>query len=187
MTEAMDRVIVNAAIEKLITRTDDDGEAAKVVIAYGSNLNGPAHFNFEFSSHTTTDGGEVTGHSPGYGNISIKDKEREKHIEKTIGFTKERIGYYRLWKEQDGVLLFHHFWKSSRSTQPNKSERPDEYVLGYDEKTLKLRYLGIKRERVLTSFGFGIKFQTFQDYLEEIYGTVPKPSGRGFRITIGKW
>lgn len=186
MTSAMDRMVVNAAIEKLITQTDDDGEGAKAVIAYGSRLKEQARVSFEYSSHTTTNGEEITGHSPDHSNLTIQDKEREKHIERTFGFTKERIGYFRLWKAHEGVLCFHHFWKSSFSTQPDQTGRPDEYILGYSEKSLTLQYLGIKRQKITFSFGFWITIQFFQNYLEPVYGTMPKANGRGFKIIIGR-
>ncbi len=125
------RMAVNAAMEKLVARADEDGEAARVVVEYGSKLKKSSRVQVEYASSTKSSGDEVSGYSPGQGEITIKDKEREEEKEWAFGVHKDRVGYFRLWKEEEGQLQFHHFWKSGITTKPIDDEGPEEYHLGY--------------------------------------------------------
>lgn len=174
---------VNAAIEMLIARADDDGDAARVVIEYGSKLSGSGKFQIEVTSHTKSSGNKVTGVTPGQGNVTIENKEREKHTEWAHGVHKDRIGKFRLWKEVDGVLKFHHFWKSSITTASSTTEQPDEYSLGYDPTTLEPRYLGVMRRRLLSTFWFIFRIRVIELYLEPIYGEVPPRTSKGIILS----
>jgi hypothetical protein len=182
MTSNVARMAVNAAIEKLITQTDEDGESARTVIQYGSKLKKSGRVQLEYSSNTKSSGEEVSGYSPGQGEITIKDKERDEQKEWAFGVNKDRIGYFRLWKEEEGLLQFHHFWKSSITTKPIDDEGPDEYHLGYDSHSLEPKYLGIKRKRIVLTLWFGITLEISRFYLEQVYGTVPKILGIGINF-----
>lgn len=173
MTPNIQRMAVNAAIEKLIARADDDGEAARVVVAYGSRLKKSGPVSIEYASITKSSGDEVSGYSPGHGDISIKDNEREERKEWAFGVHKDRVGHFRLWKEKEGLLQFHHFWKSDTTTQSVDGEAPEEYHLGYDPFSLEPKYLGVCRKRIVATFWFGLSVKISREFLEEIYGKVP--------------
>jgi hypothetical protein len=182
MTQNATRMEVNAAIEKLIMRADDNGEAAKVVVEYGSKLQKSGRVVIQYSSTTTSSGDEVSGYSPGHGEITISDKKREENKEWAFGIHKDRVGYFRLWKSKEGELRFHHFWKSSAATKSIDSEGPEIYCLGYDPVSFEPKYLCIEHEEVLFTLWFGVAIEIFRLYREQIYGTVPKMSGGGLRI-----
>lgn len=182
MTPNTQRMAVNAAIEKLIARADDDGEAARVVVDYGSKLKKSGPVQIEYASSTKSSGDEVSGYPPGQGEITIKDKEREEQKEWALGVHKDRVGYFRLWKEREGQLQFHHFWKSSITTKPIDGEGPEEYHLGYDPASLEPKYLGIRRKRIVVTLWLGISLEISRFYLEQIYGKVPQIRGIGVKL-----
>lgn len=177
MTSNVERMMVNAAIEKLIARSDEDGQAARIVVEYGSKLKKSGKVKIEYLSNTKSSGDEISGYSPGQGEITIKDKEREEQKEWAYGVHKDRVGYFRLWKEKEGLLQFHHFWKSSITTKSIDDEGPDEYRLGYNPTSLEPKYLGILRKRVVLTLWLGITLEISRYYLEQVYGKVPRLRG----------
>ena len=180
MTPNEERMAVNAAIEKLIAKADEDGEAARVVVSYGSKLKASEKIQIESVTNQKSSGGEVSGYSPQHGEITVKDEKREERKEWTRGVYKDRIGHYRLWKEDDGLLKFHHFWKSGLTTKSPDSEDPETYHLGYDIATLEPKYLGIRRKRITAKFWLLCTVEIARPYLEPVYGDVPKLDGIGF-------
>ena len=170
-----ERMAVNAAIERLIAQTDEDGEAARTVIAYGAKLKRSKAIQIRYSSDAQSGGDSVSGYSPGHGDISIEDKERSEHKEWSFGVYKDRIGHYRLWKESEGLLKFHHFWKSDITTKAPDDAGPDQFHLGYDQASQELRYLGVLRQRVLCQLHLGLTVKIVWLYLERIYGTARMP------------
>lgn len=166
---------VNTAIEKLIARADDDGQAAEIVIRYGSKLKQSGLFEVQTSIKSNSSGNSVSGYSPGHGEVTVQDSEREKHIEKNFGVYKDRIGHYRLWKTAEGGLRFHHFWKSDMTTMGIDGKEPQEFYLGYDQRSLALTYLGLRHKHPLAlRIGkFTLVFMTY--HLERIYGPKEVP------------
>ena len=80
-----DRMQVNAAIECLIAGKDESGEAAKVVIEFGHTLPEASSIQIGSSIHKKSGGGHITGYSPGQGDMTIKEPEREEHKEWSYG------------------------------------------------------------------------------------------------------
>jgi hypothetical protein len=124
----------------------------------------------------------VSGHTPEFGDVTIKDESREEQIEKSFGVYKDRVGYYRLWKDSDGTLRFHHFWKSGITTQSVFKAGPEEYYLGYDTRSLEPLYLGLLQRKILLRFWLWKKIEISREYLEPIYGTMPRL--RGIQLTV---
>ena len=175
------RMAVNAAIEQLVARSDESGEAARTVIAYGHTLKKAGKLKIILSSNTTTSGDSISGHTAEHGEVSIEEPEHQEHKEWAYGINKDRVGHYRLWKEGDGLLIFHHFWKSTITTQGPDDEDPEEYHLAYDPGSLEPNYLGVERKRVVLALGR--YFVISRRYLEPIYGTIEKP-GLGFGVEM---
>lgn len=172
MTSNIGRMAVNAAIEKLIGRMDDDGQAAQVVVAYGSQLKKSNSLQMEYTRTNKSSGDKVSGYSPGLGEVTIHDAKREEHREWSSGVHKDRVGYYRLWKEKDGLLVLHHFWKSSIATQVTDDD-PEVYHLGYNPVSLEPLYFGVQRERIVCRVWLGCTLEISRLCLEQIYGHVP--------------
>ncbi|MEK7612214.1 MAG: hypothetical protein AAB407_02645 [Patescibacteria group bacterium] len=178
MSQKIDRIAVNAAIEVLISQNDENGEAARTVIAYGSELQRSGFVTFESVKSTKSSGKKMSGYSPGHGDVPIQDQERKERKEWQFGIHKERIGYFRLWKEDEGELCFHHFWQSSIATKSCANRDPDVYVLGYETTSLQMEYFAIERLKTIWTFSIGRRTYTVQLlYLEEIYGKSPKICG----------
>ncbi|MEJ0053450.1 MAG: hypothetical protein WDN10_01840 [bacterium] len=174
MTSNTERMAVNAALEKIIARIDENREAARRVVKYGSGLKESKRIQMKYRSRTRSSGEDVSGYSPGQGEVTIKDAERQEEKEWEGGVNKDRIGHFRLWKEEEGELRFHHFWKSGITTRSIGGERPDEYCLGYDPVSLEPTYLGLNREKLVFTLWLGIWMDISRFYLEAIYGKVPK-------------
>jgi hypothetical protein len=183
MTPNSERMAVNAAIERLITRVDEDSEAARIIVSYGSKLKKSGSIQMEANSSTKSSGSEVSGYSPVQGEITIKDKEHEEQKEWSFGVHKDRVGYFRLWKEGEGLLKFHHFWKSSITTKSIDDDGPEEYHLGYDVVSFDPKYLGVRRKRVVFTLWLGITLEISHFYLEQIYGKVPRFRGIGIKLS----
>jgi hypothetical protein len=107
------------------------------------------------SGNIITGGGEsggTTAHTPEHGNVTIKteSEDREKNIQ--FGYSKERIGYYKVWKEFEGKINFQFFWKSDTTTE-GTSTPPPLYTLTYNEKTLE--YNDLEKEGRVCVFSLG--------------------------------
>ena len=186
MTSSEERMAVNAAIEKLIAREDGDGEAARIVVNYGSKLKKTGDISIEWAKNKKSSGGEVSGYSPQHGEITVKDEEREEQKKWEFGIHKDRIGHYRLWKGEEGQLRFQHFWKSSLTTRPIEGKGPEIYFLGYDPASLEPKYLGVLREKITFTFWFIYTVEIVHPYLEPVYGDIPELGGFGINVSQRK-
>lgn len=172
-----DRMAINAAIEKLIALDDASGDAARTVIVLCDDLRERFWLSGQYNRTETTSGDSVTGATQ-HGNLTIKDGERTEHKEGEFGIHKERIGHYRVWKEQDGVVGFHHYWASSTTTEG--SRKAVEYWLGYDPESKEPLWFGRRRVRVAFRIGW-LHFTT--TYTESLVGTAPASNSYGVHIT----
>jgi len=180
MPSEITRMDVNAAIERLIMRSEDSEHAARIVIRYGDKLRSSWPFQYS-STKTTTRSDAASGYAPGVGNVTVKSEQSEEQTEYVFGVYKDRIGYYRLWKQGEGLLCFHHFWKSGLTTRGQGSD-PETYRLGYDPESLEPEFLGVERVRVILRIG---AFEFFRVYLEPVLGTIKKPlRGYGLKFSI---
>ncbi len=173
MPQANDRIAVNAAIEKLIQRHDPLEPHAHVVIKFGSTLRKSSMVSVEYCKRASS-GDSISGCTPDQGEVTIKDSECQKEKEISIGIHKERIGYFRFWKLAEGVLAFHHFWKSSLTTVSMDEIEPDQYCLGYDPETLDFEYFGMWGQKKIVFRIWLIWWFIFRvQHMEQIYGKVP--------------
>lgn len=171
-----ERMLVNAAIEKVIAVADDDGSSARIVIEYGSKLKQAGLLQVERTKISGPSGGGISGVSPGYGKVDFNqgDTDNSESVESNFGIEKDRVGYYRLWKEKDGLLKFHHFWKSDLSTEGSDGEKPNEYWLGYCPITLDPKFFGVVQTRWVFSIALGATYKVGGNYLHQIYGRCPR-------------
>lgn len=129
--QVANRMHVTAALQKLVDGIEISASAA-IVIEAAKHL--PV---LGTSLHVAklSGGDSVTGVSPGHGNVSVND-DQERWSEKKIGSEPERVGSYRLWRQNQGAIRFCHFWGYDITTQGD-DDMPIQYVIGHDGPTFK--------------------------------------------------
>lgn len=137
----VDKMAVNAAIEKLIAQDDPNGDAAQIVIEYMRHHKPGAPISFEYETEEMRSGRSTTGYAAGHGNVSIDNTETESKS-RSFGIHKDRVGHYKIWKKADGIIYFHHFWKSDAATQTDVASHK-EYVLCYNTSDLSPKSFGV--------------------------------------------
>lgn len=132
---------VNAAICELINGNVST-ELMSVIVRFGHHLPERGPFYIVGTTPKKNDGTIISGHTQEQGNINIKTSDDGQEKEWAYGIHKERVGYFRIYKNNWGAIEFHHFWKSGVTTA-SESEEPAKYRLEYDEKTLEPLCFGI--------------------------------------------
>ncbi|HSE35476.1 MAG TPA: hypothetical protein VLB83_05140 [Candidatus Paceibacterota bacterium] len=180
MATTAERMLINAAIEKLLAQSDESYEAARVVIDYGQRLKSASATQLEIASRAHDSHEHTSGYSPGIGEINLEHDTPTEQREYTFGISRDRVGYYRLWKQKEGQICFQHYWKSDANTNPG-DDTSDIYYLGYCTKKLEPKYFGIFRERVAFRLWIGHTIEFTRHYLEPIFGEMPKLTTIGIR------
>ena len=119
---------MNSLIERLVDSLGHDAEARDAVVAFGLWMKESA--SFEVQGKIITPGGKISGQTPQHGNIEIKD-DREKTKDFSHGVTRERIGYYKLWKQKlrkRTWIFISDFWKADEGTQ-SETEMARQWAL----------------------------------------------------------
>lgn len=155
MSDQPSRMEVGAAIEALL-EGHYEKEYAKTLIRFGHSLPVRSRFFMELLWRKSGDDGttDVIGHTNEYGDVSFEVKNEERSGEVSFGVHKERVGYYKIWRERKDLLEFHHFWKSDLATVGEPSSEPTHYRLCWDPATLEPVYFGEIASRVVWSFGW---------------------------------
>lgn len=158
-------MVLNEAITKLTNEWDEN--AAKLVVEFGNKLPKAKLINCAII-YRNKDRGTMSGHTREGGEITVKIPERNEKKEIELGIKKERVGWFKLWKEKQGVINFHHFWASDAITKELDSENDSlGYRLEYDSKTLIPYSLSIWQKGGVLGLGV-LSFSLF--YLVSIYG-----------------
>jgi hypothetical protein len=178
----INRLAVNAAIEKLLAGTDKWEEHARIIIR-NCHLLRPRGYIVLGVGPTTVETDEeiVTGHCPEGSDISIHDTPRKETREWEFGISRERIGYFKVWRERDSEIGIQHWWKASMGTRSPEDPGPLEYFLGYDKTNLEPMYFGAEHEEPVFTF-VGMEFYRIR--LEVIHGAAGRKRlrrGGGFR------
>lgn len=178
MLTADERMLINAAIEKLIEGWDE--EAAKTIIKYGHTL--PKEKYTAEVKLRGRDQSTVTGHTQEAGNVSIDTKTVEDRVV-TFGEKKERVGYYKLFKDfVDGRLSFHHYWASDSTTESSDPEnKPTVYTLGYDTKTLSPLFFGKWGQRIVFELR---NLSIIQHKVVVIWGQKPRRHKISYQVVV---
>ena len=175
------RMRVNAAMESLISREDNWVESACTVIALGHTLKIAQPVSIETKVTKTSGGESITGQTS-QGPMTIRDKKREETKETSFGVLKERIGFFRLWRQSHDTLCFHRFENSHISTRGLR-EGPDTYRLVYDQNTLMPKQFGVEQKVPILSLGI---FSVWAIQVVLIFGEKPFSSlNGGFYIKFG--
>jgi hypothetical protein len=151
----IDRIRINAAIERLLGGTDTWEVDARFVIQECRDLRKRSFFRLTINKPATTDEDEgfISGHAPGIGDVTIRNRQpKEKSTEPLFesGITRERMGHFKVWREATHEIGFMYWWKAHLSTQTPDDEEPTEYFIGSTPEG-EPAYVGILRERYVFS------------------------------------
>ncbi len=91
----VDRLELNAHIGSLIESKGLDSHARGVVAEYGLTL--PQVKAVELHGSITRPGGNMSGHTPEQGNVEVPGQSETKEFSR--GAVRQRIGYYKIWRE----------------------------------------------------------------------------------------
>lgn len=175
----INRFEVNAAIEQLLAGTESWEEHARVIIRNCHELHPKKMVGLSIGSLPGKDEESITGHSPGVGNVTVKDEQKKEREGVEFGIYRERIGYFKVWRQRGTEIGLKYWWKADLETQnPDEPEQTPEYYLGYDKETLQPKYFGVEREKKVMRFLMGTLYRV---YLEPMYGEVKYPS-RGWSL-----
>ncbi len=141
----INKIEINAAIDRLLTSKDFDLEAARTIIEFGLGMKVGGRPTVEIAI-TTRDNSSVQGYASGVGEVEYKKSENEKKLEKTFGIHEERVGSYKLRRRKSNIISIRPFWKADLTTTGDAEENPEVYSLGFKEETADPIFLSIREE-----------------------------------------
>jgi hypothetical protein len=123
----VDRLELNAQIERLIESRGHDEEARAALAAFGARLKPGSPV--QMLGAIVKPGSTVSGQTPEHGTVKVEDEKAErKEFER--GVIQERVGFYKLTRQKN-LLVIAHFWKSDLGTQ-SETELAPEWALALD-------------------------------------------------------
>jgi len=123
----VDRLELNAQIERLIDSRGHDAEARAVLAEFAAGLKSGSPV--QMLGAIIKPGSTVSGQTPEHGTVKVEDEKAErKDFEK--GVIQERVGFYKLTRQKN-LLVISHFWKSDAGTQ-SETELAPEWALAFD-------------------------------------------------------
>ena len=126
---------INAALNGLVDENCHEWiHLAEIVINEFRELKKASPVSVEVVGRIEKKDAEMTGTTPDKGNLTINTDET-RDIDWSSGIKKERVGHFRLYKEQEGIIAFHKFWRSDMATEPDEEKHPPLYRLHYDAKS----------------------------------------------------
>ena len=98
----MDKLVLNGYIERLIASKGHDEEAREAILAFAKTIRKSSRVQIDAS--LSLPGSTVTGQTPAQGTVQIRDDQVETK-EFSRGLAVERVGYYKLWWQQNWLLI----------------------------------------------------------------------------------
>ncbi len=176
-----EKMLVNAAMTRLIKKEGDWKAEARTVIEYAYKLPISTRVTADIKLSLKKPGDPITGHAEGHGDVELKPPDNTVVKHGTLGFKEDRIGDYRLWRTGPGAVRFYYFWESDAATQGPNSRPPEKFFLGHDPETLQPRYLAVERQDLIFRIEW-LRFSFFKFYLDSIHGNAPRRWSTGFEI-----
>lgn len=178
-----ERLLLNAAINKVVEKKDESGESIALIIALGNLLetSPPLSIQGYLKSPFSKDP-PMLGHTE-HGQVNMNEEENTP-VKINVGEPKlERAGNWKIWKTCPGVLTITEFWASGPTTRASHDE-PLEYWVCYDPATLRMIYVA----EVLVDYPFSITFgKIFLGIMRKrpqaIYGIAPRTAVFGISYT----
>ncbi len=170
----MNRLEINAALCNLANGEDVEA-SARTVISFASTL------KFKLWAIEITYKKDA---NPGFrgetehGSFDFNENEKEETVTKQFGNTGERIGKFKIIREDRGRVRFHHFWASGTGTcAGDRDTDVKEYVLYFNPKTKALLHLGERYVAKTTTIWNRFRIRRFM--LRTIFGKKQKGDGIG--------
>ncbi len=136
ITDQPNRLETHQAILTALETDDPDErtEALRDIIRYAVSL--PVSGKYEAVAYRIPkDDSAVTGHTEEMGDVTIHEESDKPNVW-GHEIQKDRVGHYRLWRPESGVVIFHHYWASDITTAVSL-DRPNEHVIFYDHLSLE--------------------------------------------------
>ena len=173
--KAEDRLVVAAAIERLVALDDANGENAKIIISTFFNMKKCGAMVIKEKG--TKEGGSVEGMTE-HGNISVQDKDEK--INSVRGLNEERVGKWIVWRDVEVHWLFgrlfsfgkNQIWFCHFLSQDTNSERDRNYFLKYDNDLSPIAFGYIGDPELWFSLG---KFSIYRETIVVQLGQTKMP------------
>lgn len=169
----MDRLALNAMLERLLDSDGHDEEARHVLAAFATDMERSSPWRFY--SHISTPGDRITGQT-NLGTLEV-ESDRPMEREMSLGAREERIGHYKLIR-QGGELEITHFWKSDAATASEEEMAPAwRLSLDGDGKPFWFGEKALKHLFTLPLFGRFVQIVVNRELFVRRWG----PDGPGIR------
>lgn len=158
-------------------------ERARTVVRAFAGLPCSAAVSTDIQAAVRRDDASVTGHSESLGDVTVGAPEtREKRW--TMGVREERVGHFKISKEAEGLLEFHHFWRADLSTEPREEEHPPHFKLRYEAASLEP--LSVETEETRQVFRLG-PLAVLATYAVPLLSVEPgaNPRRTGYQVVLG--
>ncbi len=165
--ETPSRMVVNAAIEELIKGTDNWKEHAKTILSFAQTMRVTAPV--AFCSTTKEEGSSVSGLTDTGKTENITPASNGQTTERSFGYHKERVGYYKLERRTSNLLRVQGWWQADESTVAEK--KADEFFLIHDPVTFEP--ICCYQEESVDFLNFRI-FSIGGNYLTPVYGNAKR-------------
>ena len=135
--DSNEKILINAAIESLLSSNGDHWqEDAETIIKFCDQFLPTSRIFMGFYKRSSKTKDSIKGHTNEMGDIDISSS-KNKVKEWQLGEHKERIGYYKIWKNSLGHIVFQHYWKSDITTNIWSDAEPEEYHILYGAESLQ--------------------------------------------------
>ena len=183
----MDRLALNASLEALIETEGADAQARQAIAEYGLTLPKSKSIELHGVAVHSTDKG-TSGHTPEHGTIHMQTGEGVATTEFTRGTDRERVGYFKIWREPAGSgenwIVIADYWKADLGTG-SLTELSRQWTLAVSS-TGEALWFGERALRSVLRIPFGIgTFGINREVLEEKWGPHPgREHPRGYSVNL---
>jgi hypothetical protein len=176
--ELVDRLHLNAAIERLIESKGSCDESRRTVYEFGSRLRPLSRVSGSLQMQSPGD--TFSGNTPEHGNVQLTDDEEVRSF--AFGRVRERVGHYKIWREREGrrrhKVVVAHFWKLDEGTE-STAEEPQVWCIscGKDGPS----WFGERASRTVWTFGFNL---CRHEFIEQWGAHIGKRHHAGWSIEL---
>lgn len=179
------KIEIHAALSALVAGESEGWiESARTVVRAFAELPRSAAFSTDIHTTIHHEDAPVMGHSESPGDITAHESEtRESRW--TMGVREGRVGHFKIAKEAEGLLEFHHFWRDDLSTEPREEEHPPHFNLRFDEVSLEPLRVETEESRVVFHWGPLTVLAAYEVPLLNVERDM-KPKRAGYHIVLGE-
>jgi len=181
-----EKMVINAALMRLVPEgvPQWDEVAARTVITCCDKIPTASKVRVEAAFQKKERGYHLPVLSPLGRLFHITSAPSSRRIELQFGNPTLRVGAFKVYKVEEGILEFCHFWASDLTTQGLYSD-PVYFRLGYNPKTKEPYYFAVWKKKVLLRVPLlGGSFVIYLHFLDPVHVSGKKPRGKGIGIAI---